>query len=383
MKLILSVDGLGFNDLRLDLMPNLKGLLNSSYVIKKMDTVFPSVTWAIHTTAVTGKLPEEHSVVGNYFANESFENIPYWSSTVKKEDIIQTATFYDLFKKKGEKIASVCWPLTQGAANIDWNIPEFYNQDDFEQYCTPGLYHELAEKGFPVKNYGKWSTVNDSVILQDELSWQIMKYLIRVKKPDLLMGHFLTIDTMEHVYGCNSPEVFFGMKFIDDQVGKILKLLKDENLFDSCQLIIFSDHGQTNITEEWNLEEDLKVNGLDKKISVIDEGGCLYFYIHDFNPKCVEKIEAFLAQNKHIASFTNNKCGVIRKADYMVALKPGCTTTSYAAKHKATHGFDPQICNEMNPFVVFGAESEYSKRDKLFITDIYNLMIEMEEKGNV
>ena len=197
MKIIISIDGLSHGDLNLQLMPNLKRLLQKGYGLQTVQTIFPSVTWAIHTTVSTGRLPDTHTVFGNIFLEKNQEKA-YWNDDVKKEETIAVPTFYDEFARKGKIVLSVCWPLTQGAKHIAYNIPEFYSQEEFDCSCTKDFYEELKQAGYPMEHYGEWSVERDSVILQDELTEQIMEYVLQNKKIDVLMGHFLAIDTMEH-----------------------------------------------------------------------------------------------------------------------------------------------------------------------------------------
>lgn len=68
--------------------------------------------------------------VGEFFGDRMYN----------KEDIVAVDTLYDSAKKCCCSTASICWPATRGAASIDYNIPEFYEQELFEDHATASGY---------------------------------------------------------------------------------------------------------------------------------------------------------------------------------------------------------------------------------------------------
>ena len=372
MKIILSIDGLSYKNLDLSIMPNIKKLIEESMYIKKVNTIFPSVTWKIHSVVSTGEV--DCGVVGNQFINNEGVLKNYWDDDVLNQ-VLTKSTFYDSFFLEGLKVASICWPLTQGSNSIKYNIPEFYSQEEFDRSCTTLFFEELLQANIPVNQYGRYSTVDDLVILQDELTNQIIEYIITNKDVDVIMGHYLSIDTFEHCFGVDSKEVKFAMKFIDGQIGKIIQKLKAMNLYDQSQILIFSDHGQVNIEETIDLPKELKKANLDSFVRFCDDGGAIHFY----SDECNEKLEQFIKSASYFISYKNvdpkNNNGLI----FIASFKKGYVTSDYGSHHPfgATHGYDPKYVDEMNTFALYKGSSK-GVIEEMKIQDLIELL---ESKG--
>ncbi len=378
MKVILSIDGLSYQDLDWNCMPTLKQIADENIYCKKMHVHFPSVTWHIHTSFFTGKSMHEHKVFGNTFLDESKNLHYYWNADVNKEETLHAQTFYDILKKQNKTIASVCLPLTQGAKNIDYNIPEFYSQEEFDNFSSTDFYKELQEQGFPMHRYGLWSNTPELGTLQDDLTQNIMEYLIKNKKPDVLLGHYLLIDTFEHYYGCNSAEKKFALRYVDGLIARLISCLKEENLWEDIELVIFSDHGLSDITMSWDIDKALEEAKLKEFVNYADDGGALHFYLSDLD-KCNE-FEQFLKSVEYINYFhkLEREENLSRKPDYQASFIEGCVTKEYALAHKngATHGYKPDLCDRMNTFALcINKEKSSEIIEEMNITDLYSYII--------
>ncbi len=376
MQIIISIDGLSKYDIDLNVMKNLKSILNDSTYYHNILNNNPTVTWPIHTSISTGKTTTTHGVLGNTFLDEKGNVKYYWQEDVKKEDIITTDTFYDVLKSRNKKIASICWPLTQGASTIDYNIPEFYSQEEFDRNIDENLQNELLDKGYLINNYGEWSYDTSKVFLQDELTQQLTEYFICEKDVDVVMAHFLSIDTMEHVYGCNSKEAIYAMRFIDKQIGAIVQLLKEKKLYDDASIVIFSDHGQSNIKSTINLKKDLQDANLSNKVKYTDDGGTINFYIE--NELNIESIEKFINEKDYFQSYVKQNQVVSRIPNLQAFFIEGIVTTEYGQNYPngATHGFDARYCDRMNTFAIHKTSSNISKViEEMKIEKIYEIIL--------
>lgn len=193
--ILISIDGMSNHYLNNESvkMPHLRRLIDSGVVAQGMKSIYPTKTWAIHTSLLTGTFPRKHGVIGNWAWDREQERCLSYAGEVDidKEKTLCQPTIYDAAKQKGWSTASICFPATKGATSIDYNIPEFYNQTLFEQYSTPSLWQELKEEGLPVDKYATWSLVHATGPLQDWLTAEIGKHLIVKHKPNLLQLHFL------------------------------------------------------------------------------------------------------------------------------------------------------------------------------------------------
>jgi predicted AlkP superfamily pyrophosphatase or phosphodiesterase len=290
--MLICIDGMAAYNLdnpRLN-MPNLKGLIEDGIKADGMRVAYPSVTWAMNTSMITGTYPKKHGVLGNWVVDRVEKKIkePFGDRDFNKEDIVQVPTLYDIAHQNGWKTASICWPLTRGAKHIDFNIPEFYDQELFEEYCTPELWSELKEKGLPIDQYGAWSKDHARGNMQDWLSTEIAKHLIETHKPNLLMIHYLLADSLQHDYGVGSAEALWSMNYIDERIGELIKTLKKEGLFEQTDIFVVSDHGFAeiefaicpNILFEQNGWFD-KSNPENSKVIDVSNGGAGYISILD------------------------------------------------------------------------------------------------------
>ncbi|HFJ9404203.1 TPA: alkaline phosphatase family protein [Bacillus paranthracis] len=305
--MVISVDGLAQHYLENPKLqaPNLRSLIQNGAVARGLESIYPTETWAIHSSIVTGTYPSKHGVVGNWsFDREKQEVICYAGDVhVNKEETLLQETYYDLAKKNGWTTASVCWPVTKEAKSIDYNIPEFYNQELFEKFSTTSFWNELKEAGLPVDKYAIWSLDHARGHMQDWLTAEISKYLIRKHRPNLLQLHFLLPDSYQHDFGVNAEEILWSIEYVDERIGDILSTLKQEGIYDQTNIFIMSDHGHQNYLNVFNPNSIFEEKGWisesfeNSKVLHISQSGSGFIYIQEKDP--VEKAR-LLAQVKEL-----------------------------------------------------------------------------------
>lgn len=299
---LLSIDGMANYYLQEPQvkMPHLRSLMKQGVVAKAMKSVFPTATWAIHSSIVTGTYPRKHGILGNWVMNRSTKNVGeyFGDSTWSKEDVLKRDTIYDAAKRLGWTTASVCWPVTREAKSIDYNIPEFYDQDLFETYATSTLWKELKEAGLPVEKYGSWSKDHARGQMQDWMTTEIAKYLLRKHKPNLMLLHYLLPDSYQHDYGTRSPEVFWSLEYIDERIGEIVSTLKEEGIWEETAIFIVSDHGFVDTTKTvfpnvlFKQKGWFDPNQLDQsKVAAVSNGGSGFVYIFEEDPGMKAKLK--------------------------------------------------------------------------------------------
>ncbi|WP_102345130.1 alkaline phosphatase family protein [Bacillus sp. Marseille-P3661] len=288
--ILLSIDGLAnyyLEDPKVK-MKNLRKLIESGTVAQGMNSIFPTATWAIHTSMVTGKYPNKHGVLGNRVVRKDIKQIgEYFGDRMwDKEDVLIGETIYDAAKRLGYKTASICWPVTRGAKSIDFNIPEFYEQDLFEKYSSQPFWNELKDAGFPVDQYGSWSTDHSRGQMQDWLTTEITKYLIQKRQANFIMLHYLLPDSFQHDYGTKSKEVYWALEYIDERIGDLIETLQSEGLWEDSHLFICSDHGFVDTKRTLYPNVLFKLNGLydsqnpsNSKVLAVSNGGSSYVYL--------------------------------------------------------------------------------------------------------
>jgi len=237
--IILSIDGFPAYYLDhpevLNQIPNLKNLFAKSQG-GRIATINPSVTYASHTSMITGQDPGFHGIEGNTpidpFDLEDGAWLWYY-------DDIKVETLLDIAKQENAKTANVYWPVTV-AAPIDWNIPQFWRKKTnsdlkiLRSLSTPGLHREMEKKNKqPVLE-----TTKDDAKIRTGIEI-FLKY-----KPDITLIYSTDLDTYHHAKGPFSDQAIEKLKLTDRYVGELIhktNLYKRKDL----ALIVVSDHGFT------------------------------------------------------------------------------------------------------------------------------------------
>lgn len=281
---------------------NLRSLREKGSVVSRLTSIYPTITWAANTSVVTGCHPSKHGVLGNEVYERGQRRMYYHfgDRTWSKEEVVKVPTIYDLLAKRGEHTASICWPVTRGAQNIKYNIPEFYEQELFEQYSTQTFWNELKALKLPVERYGEWSADHAKGAKQDWLTNEILQYVIAEKRPRLTMVHYLLIDSYLHDYGNRTPEVYWGMEYVDMLLGETLRVLKKTGKLETTDLIIYSDHGHADIHSAFYPNKLLTEKGwhnpqhLDEcKFTAVSNGGCTFLYQLEYDEALLHEAEVY------------------------------------------------------------------------------------------
>ncbi|XP_076092650.1 glycerophosphocholine cholinephosphodiesterase ENPP6-like isoform X2 [Mytilus galloprovincialis] len=95
--------------------------------------------------------------------------------------------------------------------------------------------------------------------------------LLKTDKIDFAGVYLNAVDRWGHSYGPNSEEVFDIVKQTDEAIKEMLLLLKTYNLEKNTNVVIFSDHGMTEISESRTIDISDHIGSVDV-IAVEDKG---------------------------------------------------------------------------------------------------------------
>ena len=239
-------------------LPTLRGLAERGALATGVETVFPSTTWPTHVSLVTGVHPCVHGVVGNHVWNraagraEDLTGDPIYDAA----DLIRVPTFYDRSHGAGLTVAAIDWPATRHASSIAFNLPFFKSQAVFEAHTEPAVWRELSDLGYPMDRQGEWSQLPKR-FLKDAMVADVAAHAIHRHAPDLLMVHFLCVDSLQHLHGPRSPEAYWAIQYVDALIGRLLASVSpDTNVF------VVSDHGFLPVTRQLQPNVRLRKLGL-------------------------------------------------------------------------------------------------------------------------
>jgi predicted AlkP superfamily pyrophosphatase or phosphodiesterase len=241
-------------------MPNLRRLADRGVVAAGMETVFPSTTWPTHVSLGTGVRPDVHGVVGNHVLNratgraEDLTGDPIYDAA----DLIRVPTFYDRAHAAGLRVAAVDWPATRRSRSFQFNLPFFKDQTVFETHTAPEVWRELAALGYPMDRQGEWAQLPKR-FLKDAMVASVAAHVIHRHAPDLMLVHFLCVDSLQHLHGPRSPEAYWAIEYVDERIGRLLAALPDP---EHTTVFIVSDHGFLPVTRELRPNVRLRKLGL-------------------------------------------------------------------------------------------------------------------------
>ncbi len=247
--IVVSIDAMVYEDLEYaSTLPAFKKIMDGSSMVKKVKTIYPSLTHPVHATLITGA---PAGVTGTY-SNELFDPFSLTESWFNNLGEIKCDTLIHAAKRAGLTVASASWPMVaHDGGLIDYHVPCALNCD-FRGYedeplnvyrslgaseCVMGI---IAEA---VKRFG-WENRHPEV---DEFQTYCVKEIIKKFKPNLLLTHPSYVDSMRHRTGIFGEGVNEALRATDRWLGDILDAIRDAGIEDSTDIVLLSDHGQLGI----------------------------------------------------------------------------------------------------------------------------------------
>jgi len=86
-------------------------------------------------------------------------------------------------------------------------------------------------------------------LYKDEMVGSVAAHVVRRHEPDLLLLHFLCVDSLQHLHGPRSPEAYWALEYVDGLIGRLLGALPAGAL-DHTTVFVLSDHGFLPSTRE-------------------------------------------------------------------------------------------------------------------------------------
>jgi predicted AlkP superfamily pyrophosphatase or phosphodiesterase len=230
--------------------PVLRRLAERGVLAAGMECVFPSTTWPTHVSLVTGVSPRAHGVVANHILNratrepEDLTGDPIYDAPA----LLRAQTVYDRAHAVGLRTAAIDWPATRNATTLDFNLPFFKDQRVFETQTARGVWEELRGLGYPLHRQGEWAQLPKR-FYKDEMVGSVAAHVARQHEPNLLLMHFLCVDSFQHLYGPRSPEAYWAIEYVDGLIGRFLDSLPTA-VADESSVFVVSDHGFLPSTRE-------------------------------------------------------------------------------------------------------------------------------------
>lgn len=270
---IVSVDGFAAYSLRDPAVAvlNLRRLVADGVAAEAMTPVNPTVTWPNHTSLVTGVMPARHSVLYNGQAQRTGEGKPLkvepW---IPKDELVASPTLYDLAHSARLTTAEVDWVAIHKPRTITWAFPEVPS--------TGGqIEREMIAAGLvtasEVAGFGKLP-----ITYRDEIWTRAGEHLITRHKPNLLLFHLLTTDSLQHAHGARSLAGKAALELADAKLGRLIEATRRAGIFERTTFFVVSDHGFKTVRHQIQPNALFAANGLGDALWSIPEGGTAMVY---------------------------------------------------------------------------------------------------------
>ena len=304
--IVISFDCLSEHDVPLlRNLPNFKSFIEKSSYCTQVETIYPSVTYPCHATIVTGNFPNRHGIVNNTFIQPGRIS-PDW---FWHRHHIKGTTLYDEAKKAGMKTAALLWPVT-AKADIDYNMPEIFANRPWHHQIPVSLFNgspryqlEMNSKFGHIRNGLNQPQLDDFVL-------ETTVETIKTRKPELMLIHFVDLDSQRHMFGFSSKQAQDALHRHDERLGRIMEALSEAGIADHSTIAILGDHSALDESKVVKLNVLLKERGLihtnssgkvtDWKAYCKSCDGSAYVYINDPNDDAAKnEVSEILAELLH------------------------------------------------------------------------------------
>ncbi|OHD80662.1 MAG: hypothetical protein A3J97_09480 [Spirochaetes bacterium RIFOXYC1_FULL_54_7] len=256
---VISMDGLSETERdAIAFLPGFSRLLARGTRIGSLDGVYPTLTYVLHATMMTGCHPENHGIDHNHPLQPWIPGEHqrwYWYA---KE--LRRPSLFDVARQAGLSTAAVLWPLVSGAS-INWNLPEIAALPGENQVLkalragSPAFLLDLQVR------FGRYRKGSQQPFLDDFVS-RSAAYTIRGKQPGLLMTHLIGLDDAKHHHGSESTQTRAALLHQDTCLRRILDAVEDAGIGERTSVVVLGDHGHIDTVRRVRLNRMLLDAGL-------------------------------------------------------------------------------------------------------------------------
>jgi predicted AlkP superfamily pyrophosphatase or phosphodiesterase len=276
-------------------VPTLHKLIEHGATARRMTTVNPTITWPNHTSIVTGVVASRHGLLVNGEITRTASwppvKIEPW---IPKEQMVRATTVYDVAHNAGLTTAQVDWVAIKSAPTITWEFPELPSVDG------PIEREMMARHLVDAATIQQFTKAN--ILRRDQVWTDAAVYILREHKPNLLLYHMLSLDSVHHTYGPGSLAATAAMAFLDAQVARLMDAVQAAGLRDQTTVIVVSDHGFKTVRNHINIAAAIAQAGLSDRAYGLAEGGYALVYVKpEGSAETVAALRQKLAQVEGIA----------------------------------------------------------------------------------
>lgn len=210
--ILISADGFRYDLADKYNATHLQQLRSSGVAAKALIPSYPSLTFPNHYTLVTGLYPSHHGLVDNSFYDKKRDE----SYRLGNRKAVEDSSWYG---------GTPLWVLAEQQQMIS---ASFY-----------WVGSEAAIKGIRPTYYYRYNdSIDIDARIQDVKNWLTLP---EDKRPHLITFYMSEVDHAEHMYGPNSKQTEEAVHFIDESIGKMVRMTDSLKL--PVNYIFLADHG--------------------------------------------------------------------------------------------------------------------------------------------
>ena len=377
---VISLDGLATADYEIVRgLPSFRRLLRRGALCRRVRGIYPTQTYVLHATALTGARPAQHGILANSRFQPGRER-PEW---FWYHDAIRVPTLYDRAMDSGLSTASLFWP-SAGRSGQRWVLPEIlptrFGQSLAWRALTAGTPLFLLDM---LRRYGSLLRGLDRFHL-DNFTAAVAAHLARSGRADLLLVHLLDLDAMRHREGFQGPAILRTLEEQDRRLGRILEAALQQDGWTRTAVVLFGDHAFLDVHTAVNLNTALARAGF---ITLDRRGRCrgwlawantaegsAHLYLRDRDDRSLRRrlgkwLEQLRSDPRHgieevYRGAALRRLGLGQAMDFVLEARPGFyfsprlrpeVSEPAPAGHRACHGYRPDREGYTSLLVAAGA----------------------------
>ena len=255
---VVSIDGLSTVDLtHLESLPNFRELMGRGSFCREMRGIYPTQTYPLHASLITGCYPHLHGVPANTLFQPGRIS-PDWHWYRR---FLRVPALDDVARQQGLKTASLLWPGAARSRNR-YVIPEIKTTRRSQSF--PWLLFTGGSPLFMLHMGVRYRALLKSLeyFHLDNFTAAVASHLIRKRKTNLLLLHLLDLDGTRHRRGFRSSETLKVLEDQDRRLGTLLIAARESGLFEHTTFIVFGDHAYIDVRTRIRINAALRKAGL-------------------------------------------------------------------------------------------------------------------------
>ena len=235
-------------------LPFLRSLLAEGCYAEGVVGVWPTITYPSHTTLLTGLAPADHGIFANlqFDPERRFADAWYWYAPQ-----IRVPTLWRSAHAAGLVTASIGWPVSVDATDVDYLIPEFWRtslgtaEDPSDRHLIAALSRPAGMLAQLESTQGPYMMGNDTRLAGDAVKTRYAIAILERHRPGFMTLHLSSLDEAEHEHGPFSDIANATLESIDTMLGALATAARAAD--PAAVIVVVSDHGFAPLTHKLSL----------------------------------------------------------------------------------------------------------------------------------